>query len=242
MVKASRRAWVGCSCAPSPALMIEAGSRSASIFGAPGYLWRITIMSGCMAIRFWAVSISVSPFSTEEPEAEKFSVSADRRFSAISNETRVRVDASMNRLMTSWPRSAGTFFTGRSLTSLKPSAVSRISVISSGVSGSMPRRSLELSEVWAARIAVAGLLSLHDQHFILAVQFSHLHLDHLFRVGGNRLADHVGVDRQLAMAAVDEHGEHHRLRTSEIDESIQRRADGAAGVEHVVDQNHDLVV
>ena len=55
-------------------------------------------------------------------------MSAERRFSAISNETRVRVDASMKRLMTSCPRSAGTFFTGRSLTSLKPSAVSRISV------------------------------------------------------------------------------------------------------------------
>ena len=82
----------------------------------------------------------------DEPEAEKLSVSAERRFSAISNETRVRVDASMKRLMTSCPRSAGTFLTGRSLTSLKPSAVSRMRVISSGVSGSMPRRSLVRSE------------------------------------------------------------------------------------------------
>src|SRR5207237_1035059 len=116
----------------------DAGGASAIVWVAPVGLWRITIMPCCMAIGCCAVSVSVSPFSTEEPEAEKFSVSADRRFSAISNETRVRVDASMKRLMTSWPRSAGTFFTGRSLTSLKPSAVSRISVISSGVSGSMP--------------------------------------------------------------------------------------------------------
>ncbi len=100
MVKASSRACVGCSCAPSPALMIEAGKRSASIFGAPGCLWRMTIMSGAMAIRFSAVSISVSPFSTDEPAAEKFRVSAESRFSAISNDTRVRVDASMNKLMT----------------------------------------------------------------------------------------------------------------------------------------------
>src|SRR5205823_11357404 len=49
LVKASRRACVGCSCAPSPALMIAAGKRSASIFGAPAYLWRITIMSGRIA-------------------------------------------------------------------------------------------------------------------------------------------------------------------------------------------------
>ena len=106
----------------------------------------MTIMSGCMATRFSAVSMSVSPFSTEEPEAVKLSVSAERRFSAISNETRVRVDASMKRLMTSCPRNAGTFFTGRSLTSLNPSAVSRISSISSGRRGSMPRRSLDFSE------------------------------------------------------------------------------------------------
>src|SRR6266849_6130669 len=105
-----------------------------------------------MATRFSAVSISVSPFSTADPDAVKLSVSAERRFSAISNDTRVRVDGSMKRLMTSWPRSAGTFLTGRSLTSLKPSAVSRISVISSGESGSMPRRSLVLRADVAARI------------------------------------------------------------------------------------------
>src|SRR5437773_10426850 len=208
MVKASRRAWVGCSCAPSPALMIDAGSRSASIFGAPGCLWRITIMSGCMAIRFCAVSISVSPFSTEEPEAEKFSVSADRRFSAISNETRVPVDASMKRLITSCPRSAGTFFTGRSLTSLKPSAVSRISVISSGESCSMPRRSLDLSaEVWARN------LLLHDQHFVLAIQLRHADFDHFIGIGGNRFPDDIGVDGQLAMPAIDQHRQHDRART-----------------------------
>ena len=153
MVKASRRACVGCSCDPSPALMIETfGSRSASIFGAPGCLARMTIMSGCMATRFSAVSMSVSPFSTLDPEAVKLSVSAERRFSAISNETRVRVDASMKRLMTSCPRSAGTFFTGRSLTSLNPSAVSRINSISSGSSASMPRRSLDFSEEVEARM------------------------------------------------------------------------------------------
>ena len=44
------------------------------------------------------------------------------------------------------------------------------------------------------------------------------------------------------MAAVDEHGEHHRLWTPEVDESVHRRADRAAGVEHVVDQNDDLVI
>src|SRR3954452_22776384 len=100
--------------------------------------------------------MSVSPFSTAEPDAAKLRVSAESRFSAISNETRVRVDGSMKRLMTSCPRRAGTFFTGRSLTSLKPSAVSRMREISSGERGSMPRRSLDFSADVCVRIL--GLL------------------------------------------------------------------------------------
>src|ERR1051325_3272795 len=263
MVKASRRAWVGCSCAPSPALMIEAGSRSASIFGAPGCLWRMTIMSGRMAMRFSAVSMRVSPFSTEEPLAEEFSVSAERRFSAISKETRGRVEASMKRLMTSWPRRAGTFLTGRSETSLKPSAVSRIREISSGLRGSMPSRSFVRSEeVWARidlspeswvlgpecinsgpRTQDPALRSfLHDQDFILAVRFRELDLDHLVRVGRHGLADDVGVDGELAVAAVDQHGQHDLARAAEVDQGVGRGAHGAAGVEDVVDQHHDLVV
>src|ERR1044071_9564510 len=158
----------------------------------------MTIMLGCIATRFSAVSMSVSPFSTADPEAAKLSVSAERRFSAISNDTRVRVDASMKRLMTSCPRNAGTFFTGRSLTSLNPSAVSRISSISSGVRGSMPRRSFERR----AEVGVRRSL-LHDQDFILTVRLGQLHLDHFLGVGGDGFADDVGVDGELAVAAVD---------------------------------------
>jgi len=69
--------------------------RSPASSARPGCLARMTIMSGCMATRFSAVSMSVSPFSTDDPDAVKLSVSADRRFSAISNDTRVRVDASI---------------------------------------------------------------------------------------------------------------------------------------------------
>ncbi len=58
----------------------------------------MTTMSIRMASRFRAVSTSVSPFTTEEPLAEMLTVSALSRFSANSNETRVRVDGSKNRL------------------------------------------------------------------------------------------------------------------------------------------------
>ena len=48
-------------------------------------------MSGAIASMFIAVSASVSPLSTLEVETAMFSVSALSRFSAISNDVRVRV-------------------------------------------------------------------------------------------------------------------------------------------------------
>ena len=86
-------------------------------------------MSIRIASRLRAVSTSVSPLDTLEPAAATFTVSAASRFSANSNEMRVRVDASKNRLTIVLPRSAGTFLIGRSLISLNGSAVSRISRI-----------------------------------------------------------------------------------------------------------------
>ena len=57
--------------------------------------------------------------------------------------------------------------------------------------------------------------------------------------GGGRdvLADEVGADRKLSMSAVDEHGETYRARTAVVDERIHRRADGAPGEEHIVDED-----
>ena len=48
-------------------------------------------MSGAIASMFIAVSASVSPFSTLEVATAMLSVSALSRFSAISNDVRVRV-------------------------------------------------------------------------------------------------------------------------------------------------------
>jgi hypothetical protein len=64
-------------------------------------------MSIRIASRFRAVSTRVSPFETDDPDAATFTVSAERRFSANSNEIRVRVDASKNRLTMGLPRSRG---------------------------------------------------------------------------------------------------------------------------------------
>ena len=52
------------------------------------------------------------------------------------------------------------------------------------------------------------------------------------------LADEVGPDRQLAVAAVDEHRELHGLRSAVLGDGVERGAHGAAGEQHVVDE-HD---
>jgi len=93
-VRASSRAWVGCSWAPSPAFTIAERQWRARKCGAPEAEWRTTIMSGFMASRFFAVSSSVSPLDTLEPAVVMVRLSAERTFSATSNEARVRVEDS----------------------------------------------------------------------------------------------------------------------------------------------------
>ena len=56
---------------------------------------------------------------------------------------------------------------------------------------------------------------------------------------GEVLAHEVGTDRQLAVAAVDEDRELDRAGPAELGERVHRGADGAARVEHVVDEHHD---
>lgn len=107
----------------------------------------MTIASGDIASRFRAVSIRVSPFVTDDVEAEILIVSADRRFAAISKDVRVRVEGSKNRLITVLPRRVGTFLMARVEISLKDSAESRIVLISATSSSLIPRRSFRLNVI-----------------------------------------------------------------------------------------------
>ncbi len=68
------------------------------------------------------------------------------------------------------------------------------------------------------------------------------HLDVLAARGRHVLADVVGAQRQLAVAAVDEHRQLHGTRPADVAQRVQRRADRATGVEHVVDQDHQRAV
>ena len=80
---------------------------------------------------FCTVSFKLSPLLTLEEMAEKFVTSADNRFSASSNEIRVRVEFSKKRFITFFPVKDGTFLIGRSRTSRNVNPVFMIFWISS---------------------------------------------------------------------------------------------------------------
>ncbi len=130
---ASSSACVGCSCVPSPALTTAPSIQPdvASRCGAPLDPWRITTASAPMACRVSAVSFRLSPFDTLEPLAEKLMTSADSRLAATSNDTRVRVESSKNRLITVRPRSVGSFLISRCWVAAICSAVSSTCTASS---------------------------------------------------------------------------------------------------------------
>jgi len=87
-----------------------------------------------------------------------------------------------------------------------------------------------------------GLLfsRLDEQHAVDLVDLDELHLDALLACGGQVLADVVGTDRELAMAAVDQAGKLDARRAPVVEERVDGRADRAPRVEDVVDQDARL--
>src|SRR5260221_6010307 len=144
--------------------------------------------SGAIASMLRAVSMSVSPFTRLEAEALKLRESAERRFSASSNDVRVRVDGSMKRFTTVLPRSVGTFLISRREISSNDSAVSRMRTISSGASGSIPSRCRLFS-------LTSALLLREDVHGVRAVLLPERDADLLVARSAHVLPDVVGTDR-----------------------------------------------
>ena len=158
--------------------------------------------------------------------------SAESRLAAASNEMRVRVESSKKRLTTVRPRRAGSFLIGRSASERISSAVARTSSASSRV------RSPALSR--CCFIGRSG--SALDDHGVLVVDAGEVDPHPLDQRGREVLADEVGADRQLAVAAVDQDREPDRPRPADVVQRVERGADGAAGEQHVVDQHDDLAV
>src|SRR6185295_13774358 len=222
--------WVGCSCLPSPALMTLERMRWPRNCAAPEAPWRMTTMSIRIASRLRAVSTRVSPLDTDEAAVATLTVSALNRFSANSNEMRVRVDASKNRLTMVLPRSAGTFLMGRSLTSLNGSAVSRMSRIWSALRGSRPTRSFSR--------AGTPMSASHQLDGVAPVELGDEDVHPIAGPGPHRHPHDVRLDRELAPAAVDQHAEEDAARAAEVGALVERRAHGAPGVEHVIHDHH----
>ena len=81
-----------------------------------------------------------------------------------------------------------------------------------------------------------------DLHHVLAVGLLEVDLDELLARGRDVLADVVGPDGQLAVAAIDEDREPDGLRPAEVDEGVHRGPDGPARVQDVVDEDDRATV
>src|SRR6185436_16205151 len=234
MVKRSSRPCVGCAWRPSPAFTTCSWGLTwrAMRNGAPDEAWRTTKMSACIAERLATVSSSDSPLVAEEMAMFRLMTSAERRLAAISKVVRVRVEGSKKRLKTLLPRKSGTFFTSRSVTPAKDSAVSRICSRISRGSPSIDSRccSSPFSLSCGLRCTV-GLQGEDELARGLSLQPQALAVGNLdFR------ADMLGADRQLPAAAVGEHDQRDARRPAVVEQLVHRRADGAAAEEHVVHQ------
>src|ERR671937_1190017 len=144
--------------------------------------------------------------------------------------------------MTSRPFSVGSFFTSRSRLRSNVRAVARSRSTSSRVTtliemkcrfggGAGGRRSSRMTRMSA--IVRCLLWRGDEQDGVDLVDLDQLHLDALVARGREVLADVVGADRKLAVAAVDEHGELDAGRPAVVEERLDRRANRAAGVEDV---------
>ena len=213
--------------------------------GAPMCGCLITITSGSYAPSVSAVSLSDSPLSTDEPELLIDIVSAESRFAASSKLDDVRVDDSKKRLTTCRPRSVGSFFTSRSSERSKLRAVPSRRETSSCVRSSIEmrwRRGGSFGGSRSSRMTRMSAISdppraRDQQDLVDLVDLDELHLDALVARRRQVLADVVGADRQLAVAAVGEHGELHARGPAVVEERLDGRADRPSGVEDVVDED-----
>src|SRR5436189_5789 len=92
------------------------------------------------------------------------------------------------------------------------------------------------AKAWARPCAALKGTSrpLHQVHLVLSVELFDEHVHALAAVHLHLLAHDVGLDRQLAAAAVHQHAQRDALGAPEVGELVERGAHGAAGVEHVV--------
>ena len=126
IVKASNKAWVGCSLLPSPAFKTAQLTFWESKLQAPESWCLITIISGCIAFNVIAVSINVSPFFIAELLIFMDMTSAPSLLPANSNELWVLVEGSKNKFIWVFPLNVSIFLFLLWLTFINLCASSRI--------------------------------------------------------------------------------------------------------------------
>jgi hypothetical protein len=87
------------------------------------------------------------------------------------------------------------------------------------------------------RSSSSDIWSRDEEDSVDFVDLDELDLDALVAGGWQVLADVVGADRKLAVAAVGKHGKLYALGAAVLEERLDRCADRSAGVEDVVDEN-----
>src|SRR3954466_6048004 len=144
--------------------------------------------------------------------------------------------------MTSRPFSVGSFFTSRSRLRSNVRAVassrsrsyrmtSLIEMKCRGGGGAGGRRSSRMTLISPTVCVLLGVGNQQDA--VDLVHLDELHLDALVARGRKVLADVVGPDRKLPVAAVDEHRELDPVWPAVVKQRLDRRPDLAAGVENV---------
>ena len=172
------------------------------------------------------VSRRLSPlFTLDEPTPRRSSCRPTAAWPRSRSDSRVRVESSKNSDTTVLPRSAGTFGIGRRVDlDHVVGQVEQLDEVRRAPSSSIERRCCVVMAVARSTLADARRRRASRR-------------PSSSRAGRQVLAHVVGPDRQLAVAAVDQHGELHRPGPAVVVERVEGGPHGAAGEEHVVDED-----
>ena len=250
IVRASSSAWVGCSCAPSPALMTpqrelarqharHAGVGVADDDEVRGH--RRDVVRRVEQGLALATATSRSVREVDDVGRQPLLGDLER--------DRVRVEGSKKRLTTVLPRSVGTFLIGRSATSANDSAVDRMQldlvdrelgdaeqVLAGQSIDSASRASAGSSFQPIAASHAPGLRSRICTFDVRSVASKLTSITSVAEVGTFRptTSAWIGNSRQPRSIST---ARRTASRPAVVDQRVERRADRAAGVEHVVAQH-----
>src|SRR5471032_3633155 len=176
-------------------------------------------MSACIAARLSMVSSSDSPLLALEAEILRLITSADRRLEAISKVVRVRVEFSKNRLKTLLPRISGTFLTSRSEIPTNEEAVSRMWLTIDFGKPSIVSRCCSSPCLFSCGLSMVGIYGEREFSIVGLLQDQGLARRHR-RERGHEIGGHW----QLALAPINQGGQHDLGRTAIVEQLIDGRA------------------